>query len=124
MKLKLLLFSVLTFTFINPYLQYSFAQMTWNQACSFPVNDSSYVAVNHSTSLNITGSFTIETWINPVNATSPSTQTILQKRLAGNNGYTIYLTSGKVAIRTNASTRLVGKTVIPNNQWTHIAGCI
>lgn len=96
--------------------------MTWNQACSFAGSSSSYIAVPHSSSLDITGSFTIEAWVNPVNVGSPSAQIILQKRLAGNNGYTLYLTSGKVAIRTNSSTRLIGKTAISNNQWTHIAG--
>lgn len=100
--------------------QYSFPQMVWNQACTFTGTSFSYVSVPHSTTLNITGSFTIEAWINPVH--SDSTQTILQKRLAGANGYTLYLSSGKVAIRTNSSTRLIGKTVIPANQWTHIAG--
>lgn len=52
-----------------------------------------------------------------------STDTSLQKRAVGNNvGYTLYLSGGKVAIRTNSSTRLVSKTVIPNHQWTHVAG--
>lgn len=103
-------------------LRTSSAQMVWNQACSFSGTASSYVAVPNSSSLNITGDFTIETWINPVNSVSPSAQIILQKRAAASNGYTLYLNNGRVTIRTNSSTRLVGKTVIPNNQWTHIAG--
>lgn len=103
-------------------LRTSSAQMVWNQACSFSGTASSYVAVPNSSSLNITGDFTIETWINPVNSVSPSAQILLQKRAAASNGYTLYLNSGRVTIRTNSSTRLVGKTIIPNNQWTHIAG--
>lgn len=107
---------------LNLNVHNAYSQMVWNQACSFAGETTSYVAVPHSASLNLTGSFTIEAWINPVNSTSPSAQTILQKRLNGSDGYTIYLTSGKVAIRTNSLTRLVGTTVLPNNQWTHIAG--
>ncbi|MEO8209097.1 MAG: LamG-like jellyroll fold domain-containing protein [bacterium] len=101
----------------------SLAQMTWNQACLFEGDSTSYVSVPHSSSLNITGDFTIEAWVNPNNIASPSAQIILQKRAVGNNsGYTLYLSSGKIALRTNSSTRLVGKTAISNNQWTHIAG--
>ncbi len=96
--------------------------MTWNQACSFAGTSSSYLAVPHSSSLNITGSFTLEAWINPTNTASPPFQIILQKRAASVDGYTLYLSNGKVAIRTGASTRLVGSIVIPNNQWSHIAG--
>ncbi|MBL8008182.1 MAG: proprotein convertase P-domain-containing protein [Ignavibacteria bacterium] len=97
----------------------SFCQMTWNQACSFN-GTTGYIAVPHSVSLNITASFTIDAWVKPSNVSS--SQIILQKRAAGANGYTLYLTSGRVSIRTNSSTRLTGKTIIPVNQWTHIAG--
>lgn len=98
-------------------------QMTWNQACSFAGTNSSYIAVPNSTSLNLSSDFTIEAWVNPVNISSPSAQIILQKRAVGNNvGYTLYLSNGKVTIRTNSSTRLIGKTAVSNNQWTHIAG--
>lgn len=100
----------------------SSAQMTWNQACSFSGTASSYISIPHSSSLDLTDDFIVEAWVNPVNATSPSAQIILQKRAAGNNGYTLYLNSGRVAIRTNSSTRLIGRTVIPNGQWTHVAG--
>ena len=100
----------------------SFAQMTWNQACSFAGTTSSYIAVPSASQLNITGNFTVEMWINP-DSSAGGAQILLQKRAVGNNvGYTLYLSGGKVAIRTNSSTRLVGKTVIPNHQWTHVAG--
>lgn len=100
-----------------------FAQMYWNNACSFAGSSSSFVSRGNSSSLNISGSFTIEAWVCPVNATSPVNQILVQKREGGNaNGYTLYLSSGKVTIRTNATTRLIGKSVIQNNVWTHIAG--
>ena len=56
------------------------AQMFWNQGCSFAGSTSSYVAVRNSPELDITGSFTIEAWVNPVNVTSPAFQIILQKK--------------------------------------------
>ncbi len=98
------------------------AQMFWNQGCSFAGSTSSYVAVRNSAELDITGSFTIEAWVNPVNVTSPSFQIILQKRDGGTDGYTLYLSNGKVAIRTGATTRITGQEVIPSNTWSHIAG--
>lgn len=99
------------------------SQMYWNQACNFNGgSDSSHVSVRNSSSLDITGSFTLEAWVNPSNVASPSFQIIIQKRNTASDGYTLYLSNGKVAMRTNASTRLTGKQVISNNTWTHIAG--
>ncbi|MBK8550025.1 MAG: proprotein convertase P-domain-containing protein [Ignavibacteria bacterium] len=119
MKAKILIFLILNSSFL---ILNSKAQMVWNQACSFAGTASSYVAVPHNSLLNITGDFTVEMWLNPDSSTSGA-QILLQKRAVGNNvGYTLYLSSGKVAIRTNSLTRLVGKTVIPNNKWTHVAG--
>ena len=117
MKLHTLFFPILILTLL--IFNDSFCQMTWNQACSFN-GTTSYISVPHSTTLNITGSFTIDAWVKPNNVSS--SQIILQKRAVSANGYTLYLSNGKVSIRTNSSTRLTGKTVIPINQWTHIAG--
>jgi subtilisin-like proprotein convertase family protein len=98
------------------------AYMFWNQACRFNgAPDSSHVSIVNSASLNITGSFTIECWVNPVNVITPNLQMILQKG-SGASGYSLLLNSGRVTIRTNSTPRLVGKTSIPSNQWTHIAG--
>lgn len=104
------------------FYETSHAQMYWSQACTFSGTNSSYVAVRDAAELDITGSFTIEAWVNPVNVTSPQFQIILQKRDAGSDGYTLYLSNGKVAIRTGSGTRLTGSTVIPINTWSHIAG--
>lgn len=121
MKKLILIFSLIIMIAVNN--KCSFAFMFWNQACSFSGSSSSYVTVPHSSSLNITGSFTIEAWVCPVNAMSPANQIILEKRNGTfSNGYTLYLSSGRVAIRTNATTRLVGNIVISNNVWTHISG--
>lgn len=96
--------------------------MFWNQACTFSGSNSSYVAVRHSASLSIVASFSLEAWVNPTNVLSPASQIILQKRNAGSDGYTLYLSNGKIAIRTGSITRLIGTIVIPNNTWTHITG--
>ena len=118
MKLKIHLLVLSVIILLSENLN---AQMTWNQACSFAGTVSSHIAVPHSASLDITGSFTIEAWINPVNSESPATQIILQKRLNGNKGYTFLLSGGKAGIRTGSVIRLTGATTIPNNEWTHVA---
>lgn len=122
MKTKIYTITALIFIFNIFLINQSVAQMFWNQASSFEGSNSSYIAVRNSSELDITGSFTIEAWVNPVNPASPSFQMILQKRDAGANGYTLYLSSGRIAIRTGSSTRLIGNVVIPANSWTHIAG--
>lgn len=122
MKKKLqkmfLIMSALTLFFTS---ENSHAQMFWNNACSFAGNANSYISRGNSASLNITGSFSIQAWVNP--AVAGMTGTILQKR-EGNNasGYGMYLFNGRVALRTNANTRLTSKTVLPVNKWTHVTG--
>jgi subtilisin-like proprotein convertase family protein len=116
MKKIILSFIILFFCF----LQVSSAQYYYNRAFSF--NGTSYAATIPGSQINLTGSFTIECWINPVNSTSPPYQILVQKRTGIEpNGYTLYLNQGKIAVRTNASTRLIGTTVIPNGEWTHVA---
>lgn len=111
------------FVFIFLYVFDARAQMFWNQACNFDGgSDSSHISVRDDATLDITGSFTMEAWVNPANVASPSFQIIMQKRNTGANGYTLYLSNGKIAIRTGTVTRLTGSAVIPNNAWTHIAG--
>ena len=99
----------------------SSAQLYWNTGGSFAGNSNSYISRGSSASLNITGSFTLEAWLNPANVTG--TKIILQKREGGDPvGYTLLLSEGRVSIRTNSSTRLTGKTVLQSNSWTHVAG--
>jgi hypothetical protein len=67
---------LLLFSFV--FTQDSNSQMVWNQAASFSGTNSSYIAVKNSTSLNITGSFSLEAWICPTINTG-SNQTIMAK---------------------------------------------
>lgn len=111
---------VITFFLLCSFVFPLSAQYHYNQAGSFN-GTSSYVAIPSGFELNITGSFTVECWINPVNSTVPSFQNVVAKRLAGPDGYELYLNNGRVTVRTNGSTRLSGTTVLPNNVWSHIA---
>lgn len=96
------------------------AQMFWNNAISFAGNPNSHISRANSSSLNITGSFSIEAWVKP--EVPNQIATILQKA-EGNDptGYGIYLFNGRIAIKTNAVTRLISKTVLPVNEWTHFS---
>jgi len=98
------------------------AQYYYNRAFSFTGATGTYAVTDPGPNLSITGSFTVECWVNPVNVASPSFQILVQKRLGSSStGYTLYLSSGKVCVRTNSSSRLTGTTAIPNNAWSHVA---
>lgn len=117
-KAQLIIASLFFLIFIS---EKSYAQLFWDQACSFNGTASSYFSVKHSSTLNLPGSFTIEMWINPVNVSSPSIQHLMQKRVSGSNGYAVLLNGGKVEIRTNNVSRIIGNASLPNNVWSHIA---
>ena len=100
----------------------SSAQYYYNRAFNFSGATGTYAVTDPGANLSITGSFTVECWVNPVNVANPSYQILVQKRLgSAATGYTLYLNLGKVCIRTNATSRLTGNTVIPNNAWSHVA---
>ncbi len=103
----------------------SYSQMFWNQTASFTGNSSSYASVPNSGSLDITGSFTIEAWVNPASL-SGSSKGILSKggALGTSLKYAVRLTSaGRVTINTNGGQRLVSRISNPltANNWTHIS---
>jgi len=110
---------LLLFIFINFNIDSVKAQMYWNQAAHFAGNSASYISIPNSTSLNITGSFSIEAWINPVNTNN--------KGVISKGGtllkYAIRITASRVVLITNGAPRLSSKTtsLIPVNKWTHIA---
>ncbi|MBV6478409.1 MAG: hypothetical protein HGGPFJEG_01164 [Ignavibacteria bacterium] len=115
---KLIIITLLIMIYTKNYAS---AQMFWNNACSFAGTQSSYISRGNSSDLNITGSFTLEAWVNP--STISGNKIVLQKRESANPvGYTLYISNGKVCIRTNSVTRLVGNTTLPVNNWSHIAG--
>ncbi|MGH2574250.1 MAG: hypothetical protein ACRDFC_00970, partial [Ignavibacteria bacterium] len=76
-------------------LQTADAQYYYNRAFSFSGVTGDYVATDPGANLSITGSFTVECWVRPVNVGSPSFQIVVQKRLGtGATGYTLYLSTG------------------------------
>ena len=93
--------------------------MVWNQAGNFSGSDSSYVAVRNSSTINITGSFSLEVWIYPFDNTG-SIRTIISKGTSQYYGLRLNA-SGKMDVFTNSLKRLSSKTVVPKNKWTHIA---
>ena len=115
-------FIIIANVFLNSNSSYS--QMFWNQAGSFNGTDSSHISVQDNASLDLTGSFTVECWINPLNSVFPNAQTILAKRTLANvnSGYAMFLLNGKILFNTGIGLGITGRTVIPNNEWTHVAG--
>jgi subtilisin-like proprotein convertase family protein len=100
------------------------AQLVWNQAASFS-GTASYVAVYPSATLNITGSFTLEAWINP-NAVTTNYQGILSKGTSGVRHYSLNFAASPVAdrveIATNGGQKIRSRTAIVAGRWTHVAG--
>lgn len=102
------------------FVQISDAQYYYNRAFSFSGVAGDYAVSNPGSALSITGDLTVECWVKPTVVTG--TPILIQKRLgSAASGYTLYLSSSKVAFRTNSSTRINGKNVLEANVWTHIA---
>ena len=118
-KYSLIVLLFMIFGFSNAASGYMF----WNQAAYFNGTLGSYISVANSTTINLAQSFNIEMWIIPSDAIEPPLQALVEKSTAAqNSGYTLFLNNGRVAIRTNGITRVIGTTVLPNNRWSHIAG--
>jgi len=99
------------------------AQMFWNQAASFAGNNTSYVSVPNSTSINLTGSFTLEAWVNPTTFAVFSRGVIAKGGFLGTTlryGIRI-LSAGRITINTAGSPRCTTKTAIQLNVWSHIS---
>lgn len=115
---------LLTLLFLTPAP--AGAQLFWNQAASFAGSSASYLAVPNSPELDITGSFTVECWINPANITTPTAQIILGKWAGSSVQYDFRLSpsgrpAGTFAIRTNGVTRAYSSGSIAEGVWSHIA---
>lgn len=97
--------------------------MFWNQSAQFAGNSSSYLAVPNSATINITGSFSIEAWINPA---SSGLKGVIAKggTLGTSLEYAIRFDNNRVRLITNGGTKVISRAsnTIPLNQWTHIAG--
>ncbi|MFD0862450.1 choice-of-anchor D domain-containing protein [Sungkyunkwania multivorans] len=72
---------------------------------------------------DLTGPFTIDAWVYSTGSnTANDDKTIVSKRGSGADGYQFYLTNGnQVAMRLSAGDIITSNTVLPNNQWRHVA---
>ncbi|MFZ1322616.1 MAG: LamG-like jellyroll fold domain-containing protein [Ignavibacteria bacterium] len=112
--------SSLALLFLFPLIAHS--QMFWNQTAQFAGNSTSYISVVNSTELNLTGSFTLEAWVNPSNTT---TKGVIAKggALGASLEYALRITGSRAVLFTDGTQRLASKTtsLIPVNKWTHIS---
>lgn len=125
MKSKIFLTSFFMAVMIILSCKSSVAQLYWNQSCNFAGNTTSYVRVENSASVNLTGSFTLEAWVY-ANTLSGSSKGIMAKgtSLGTNLRYGIrLLNSGRFTINTSGSTRLTSRSAsaITAQKWNHIS---
>ncbi|MBK9332682.1 MAG: proprotein convertase P-domain-containing protein [Ignavibacteria bacterium] len=117
--------SVLVFIFFFTAPDITFSQMYWNQACFFAGNSASYVRVQNSSSIDLTGSFTIEAWVNPASLSGASKGIIAKGSSLGTSlKYAIRLnTSGRFSVITNGAQRLISRSssAVTINNWNHIS---
>jgi subtilisin-like proprotein convertase family protein len=100
------------------------AYLSWNQACSFNGNASSYISVPNNPDIDLTGSFTLEAWINPSSVSGSKGIVSKGVSLGTSLKYGLRISAGRILLATNGSPRLFSKssTAIPLNVWTHVAG--
>lgn len=93
--------------------------MFWNNAGVFDTNTVlSYV---NSSTLNLTGSFTAEVWLNPFDTATGGSSYNRQKQIIYKENYNITLLNGRPRLFINGSPVLTFKTGLPPNKWNHIA---
>ncbi|MEO8664603.1 MAG: LamG domain-containing protein, partial [Ignavibacteria bacterium] len=120
--MKMKLFTAVLICSASLSIQKGNAQMFWNQAAQFSGSALCYVSVPNSSSVDLTGSFSIEAWVNPANNFNKGV--ISKGGLLGTSlKYGIRINGSRVVIHTNGAPRLSSKTtsLIPVNTWTHIA---
>ncbi len=117
---------ILLFLATGIFLNETYSQVYWSRTASFAGNSSSYVSVPNSSTINITGSFSIEMWVNPASLSGASKGLIAKGGALGTSlRYAIRLnTNGRISLLTNGASRLTSRVSTPLavNQWTHIAG--
>lgn len=114
------------------WMSYDGGQWAGRSDISFPpgaclriryLND--YITIPHSTSLNLSDSFTVESW---VKTSSKTKQTIIEKYASG-GGFALYIyDSGVVSLNgfngAGSYTQNTGTTDISDGNWHHIAASI
>ncbi|MBK8552588.1 MAG: proprotein convertase P-domain-containing protein [Ignavibacteria bacterium] len=114
------------FTLLMPSSK-AFSQMFWNQTAKFTGAslNYSYVSVPNLTSLNLTGSFSAEAWVNPTSYSGIIRGIIAKGSTLGTSlRYAVRITTaGRITVNTNGSQRLISRNsnIIPLNKWTHVS---
>lgn len=91
----------------------------------FSGTSGSHIAVPNSPTVNITGTFTLEAWINPF-VTSVLAMGIISKGSGLSTRYAMRINNNRILIFCNTSQRLISKASnpIPLNTWTHVAATL
>lgn len=121
MKFKIILLLLLS----TVALKNSNATLYWNNAAVFAGNSGSYISIPNSGTLNISGNFTLEAWINPSTLAGTSKGIISKGGALGSSlKYGMRLKSnGTISVLTNGVERIASRQSQPIqiNQWTHVA---
>ena len=96
------------------------AQMVWDRALTLTGVHPSYAVVSPASALNPRTALTMECWIDPANAASPTDQVLLSKTQSS-DGYQLFLRSGNVCLALNGLVVCRSVGVVPSGGWTHIA---
>ncbi|MBK8550300.1 MAG: LamG domain-containing protein [Ignavibacteria bacterium] len=115
-------FKIFALIFILINSNNSNAQMFWNQSCQFTGGNNSYISVTNSTDVNLTGDFTLETWVNPTSVTGTEKGIISKGSTLGLSlRYALKIsTTGRVTISTNGLLILTSTSALTANAWTHV----
>jgi prepilin-type N-terminal cleavage/methylation domain-containing protein len=82
-----------------------------------------YVDCGNNASLNITDEITISAWLYPVRyPSSAGGEGWIGKAISGNIAYSCYWTTGSPWNKMGFNPGVLSNSIIPLNQWTHIAG--
>ncbi|MBK9228941.1 MAG: laminin G domain-containing protein [Ignavibacteria bacterium] len=121
-KNRLKIYSIFMSIFLILCTSGANAQLYWNQAAQFAGTTSSYIAIPNSSTLNLTGSFTLEAWVNP-SSVSTTDKGIISKgsTLGASLRYALrIIPGGRITVSTNGIVRLTSTGTVAANSWRHV----
>ena len=95
------------------------AQMVWDWAASFASRG--YLAIPSSPALQFSGSISVECWVNAPNVSTSGDQGLLCKYSTPGTGFALALRTGRILFEIGGSPVFLGKAVLPDGQWAHVA---
>lgn len=124
MKSKLFLIFISILAFCSAQCQTASYSSVFGNCMKFTSANSNYINCTNHSSIQLTGAFTIEAWINPSTAAEMS---IIEKYTAPcTGGYALRMNSSRKIVAfslssSNVCTPLTSVASIPLHQWTHVA---